>query len=68
MHIRYLYYSILLKVTQSYTFKEEEDDIKDVYKKFAYDYDEFGDIKDYLGPEKRIAHVIIPTPKSLTKI
>lgn len=26
--------------------------MKDVYEKFAYDYDEFGDIKDYLGSEK----------------
>ena len=26
--------------------------MKDTYEKFAYDYDEFGDIKDYLGPEK----------------
>ncbi len=26
--------------------------MKDAYEKFAYDYDEFGDIKDYLGPEK----------------
>ncbi len=26
--------------------------MKDSYEQFAYDYDEFGDIKDYLGPEK----------------
>lgn len=25
--------------------------MKDLYEQFAYDYDEFGDIKDYLGPE-----------------
>jgi ubiquinone/menaquinone biosynthesis C-methylase UbiE len=26
--------------------------MKDVYKKFAYDYDEFGSIDEYLGAEK----------------
>ena len=26
--------------------------MKDIYEKFAYDDDEFGDIKDYLGPEQ----------------
>lgn len=32
--------------------------MKDIYEKFAYDYDEFGDIKDYLGPEKEFFEVI----------
>ena len=59
MHVRYLYYSIL--------FKEEEDDIKDVYKKFAYDYDEFGDIKDYLGPEKELHTLLYRPPKVRSK-
>ena len=31
--------------------------MKDIYEKFAYDYDEFGDIKDYLGPEKEFFEV-----------
>ena len=26
--------------------------MKDIYEKFAYDYDEFGNIEDYLGSEK----------------
>lgn len=26
--------------------------MKDLYEKFAYDYDEFGPIEDYLGDEK----------------
>lgn len=32
--------------------------MKDIYEKFAYDYDEFGDIKDYLGPEKEFFEVV----------
>lgn len=32
--------------------------MKDIYEKFAYDYDEFGDIKDYLGPEKEFFEIV----------
>lgn len=32
--------------------------MKDIYEKFAYDYDEFGDIKDYLGPEKQFFETV----------
>ncbi len=32
--------------------------MKDIYEKFAYDYDEFGDIKDYLGPEKEFFEAV----------
>lgn len=32
--------------------------MKDTYEKFAYDYDEFGDIKDYLGPEQEFFEVV----------
>lgn len=30
--------------------------MKDIYEKFAHDYDEFGDIKDYLGPDTSYHH------------
>lgn len=33
-------------------------EMKDIYEKFAYDYDEFGDIKDYLGPEKEFFELV----------
>lgn len=32
--------------------------MNDAYEKFAYDYDEFGDIKDYLGPEKEFFEIV----------
>lgn len=32
--------------------------MKDMYEKFAYDYDEFGDIKNYLGPEKEFFQTV----------
>ena len=32
--------------------------LKDVYEKFANDYDEFGSIEDYLGSEKTFFKVL----------
>ena len=33
-------------------FEMQGNQTKDMYEKFAYDYDEFGDIENYLGSEK----------------
>ena len=30
--------------------------MKDIYEKFAFDYDEFGPIESYLGDEKNFFH------------
>lgn len=32
--------------------------MKDLYEKFAYDYDEFGAIEEYLGNEKTFLNII----------